>query len=507
MLTKSFAFADFFGQRDMVEQERVSIISGNIELYSLRWWVVFFLAVDFSITKLVRGSFGIVSNVYAAYFQISILTVDWFTLIQLPTMFIFTSLMLLFPLENTSNKKLSTIMAGCVIFTVVCLLASYCYPPLYPLIFVGMFVMGLSVISVDIVFPVFTLKWFPENQIGIALNLKEVFGSIGGMLGFLIPGNILISPLKTNSFPMMNCTNTTVKNQDDNWSADNKLRLIAFSGTLLTLSIIVLLFLIFFAADQPPKPPTIAQAMLRNNAAGIEPQSFYSRIVVSLKTVKKVILNTFFAQIIFVCAVNYSGYAICKAYVGEVLRELFEKISDFESANAHSSYVLVVYEVGCVVGSLLSGKITHRYQNYHIQISIGILFCILSLISVFIGYYFLIPVVVYIAIGFSGVFSMIYFAQTFDIVYQHFFPIDSGILTVLLYMVSSGSGLIFTSMTKLFMSAFGNDALFIYMIILYSLSFAVSLFLKPNYARLKVGTNCQDVNNIDEREFLITEDR
>ena len=507
MFEKSFNFADFFGQRDMTELESVRATSSDVELYSLRWWIAFFLAVDYLTTRLVRGSFGIVSDVYSAYFQISILTVDWFTLIQLPTMFIFTSLMLLLPLEKTSNKKLSILMAGCVLFTIVCLLASYCYPPLYPLIFVGMFVMGLSVISVDIVFPAFTLKWFPENQIGIALNLKEVFGSIGGLLGFLIPGNILISPLKTNSFSIMNCTNTTVKNQEDNWSNDNKLRLIALSGTLLILSIIVLLFLIFFAADQPPKPPTLAQAMLRNNAAGIEPQSFYSRIVVSLKTVKKVILNIFFAQILFTFAVHDSSYAIYRAYLGEVLRELFEKISDFESANAHSSYVLIVFEIGCVVGSLLSGKITHRYQNYHFQISIGILFCILSLICTFIGYYFLIPVVVYIFIGFYGVFSMIYFTQTFDIAYQHFFPMDSGVLTVLFFMVSNGSGLIFTRMTKVFMSAFGNDALFIYMIILYCLSFAVSLFLKPNYARLKVGTNCQDVNNIDEREPLITEDR
>ena len=507
MLTNSFVFAESFCQMDMTEQESVRTTSSDVELYSLRWWIISFLAVDYFITKLVRGSFGIVSNVYAAYFQISILTVDWFTLIQLPTMFSFTSLMLLFPLENTSNKKLSMLMAGCVIFTVVCLLAAYSYPLLYPLIFVGMFVMGLSVISVDTAAPAFTLKWFPENQIGIALNLKEVFGAIGGMLGFLIPGNILISPLKINSSSIMNCTNTTVKNQEDNWSADNKLRLIAFSGALLTLSIIVLLFLIFFAADQPPKPPTLAQAMLRNNPVEIEPQNFYSRIVVSLQTVKKVILNIFFAQIMFVRVVNYSGNAIHKAYVGEVLRDFFEKISDFRSSNAHSSYVLVVYEIGCVVGCLLSGKITHRYQNYHIQIAIGILFCILSLICMFIGYYFLIPVVVYIFIGFYGVFSMIYFTQIFDIVYQHFFPMDPRILTVLLYMICSGGGLIFTSLTKVFMSAFGNDALFIYMIILYSLSFAVSLFLKPNYARLKVGTNCQDVNNIDERESLITEDR
>ena len=135
--------------------------------------------------------------------------------------------------------------------------------------------MGLSVISTDIVVPAFTLKWFSENQIGIALNLKEAFGAIGGMLGFLILGNILISPLKTNSFSIKNCIYTTVKNQEDNWSNDNKLRLVAFSG------IIVLSFLIFFAADQPPKLLTIAQAMLSNNPVGIEPQSFYSRIVTS----------------------------------------------------------------------------------------------------------------------------------------------------------------------------------------------------------------------------------
>ena len=491
----------------MVEQSSVSRISSDIQLYGIRWCIILFLAVVYMIIKVVRSSFGIVNNVYAAYFQISILTVDWFTLIQLPTTFFFTALMLFFPLANTSNKKLSLIMAGCVSFTLVCLLAAYCYPPLYPLIFVGIFVAGLSSIGLNIVIPSFTLKWFPENQIGFALNIKEIFADIGNLLAFLIPGNILISPLETNSSCTLNCINTTIINQEENWSNENKLRLIAFSGTLLTLSVVMLLFLIFFAADQPPKPPTIAQAILRNNPTEIESQSCCSRIVVSLKTVKKVILNTFFVQVLFIYSVNYSGHVIQKAYVGEVLREFFEKLGNSNSANAHSSYVLVAFEIGGVVGSLLSGKITSRYQNYHIQISIGILFCILTLICVFIGYYLLISVVVYVFVGLYGVFLMIYYTPMLDIVYQHFFPEDSGILTAILFMVSSIITLIFTRIIKLFMSVFGNNALFIYMLIILFFSFIVSLFLKPNYARLKAGTNDYDVIDNSEREPLFTEDR
>ena len=478
-------------------------MSSDIELYSIRWWIILFLLFDCLIMRIVRMSVGIVNNIYEAYFQISYLTVDWFSLIQLPSMFLFSALMLLITMKNISNKTISIVMAGCVVVSLIFLLASYCYTPLYPLIFAGMLVIGLSAICLEFVVPSFTLKWFPENQVGIALSLREIFGNSGAVLAFLIPGNMLIPPSNSSCSFELNCTNITITNQE-NWLNENKLRLIAFSGTLLFVSIIVLLFLIFFMADQPPKPPTFAQAMLRNNPGESEPQTCLSQVVACYKTVKKVLSNTFFNQVGLIISINYSGYSILKVYGGEVLRELFEKLGYIKSSNAHASYVLVVFEIGCIVGSILSGQITNRYKNYHLQISISIILSIVSLICALIGYHLLILVIVYVFTGMFGVSILLNFPQMFDIVYQHLFPIDSGVLALVLRIEISVLSLLLTQITRFLMTAFGNKASFIYMIILFAVSFIVSLFLKPNYARLEAGIRT-DGNENSETASLITQ--
>ena len=481
-------------------------MSSDLELYNIRWWIILFLLFDSFIIRIVRSSIGIVNNIYEAYFQISYLTVDWFSLIQLPSIFLFSALMMVITVKNVSNRTISILMAGCVVVALMFILAAYCYTPLYPLIFVGMLAIGFSATCREFVIPSFTVKWFPENQVGIALSLKEIFGGSATVLAFLIPGNILIPP-SNNSYSLeLNYTNITVLNQEENWSNENKLRFIAISGTLLFLSIIVLLFLIFFVADQPPKPPTIAQAMLRNNSNETELQTCSSQIVACYKTVKKVLSNSFFNEVALIVSINYSGYSILKVYGGEVFRELFEKLGYMKSSNAHASYVLVVFEIGSIVGSILSGQITNRCKNYHLQISIGIVLCIVSLICVLIGYDLLVLVAVYVFIGMFGVSLMLYFVQMFDIVYQHLFPIDSGVLALVLQMDISVLSLCFTQITRFLMTAFGNKATFIYMIILFAVSFIVSLFLKPNYARLEAGIQ-SDGNENNETASLITQNR
>ena len=71
-------------------------------------------------------------------------------------------------------------------------------------------------------------------------------------------------------------------------------------------------------SDQPLKPSTIVQAMLRNNPGKTELQICSSQVVACYKTVKKVLSNSFFNQNALIISINHSGYAIMKVYSGEM---------------------------------------------------------------------------------------------------------------------------------------------------------------------------------------------
>ena len=157
--------------------DSVSSHSSDIKLHDLRWWIIFFVAFDVLIVKIIHGSFGIVNNVYVEYFQKSYVTVDWFNFIQIPSSLIFSGLQLLFSMKHLSNRSLSVLFVGCLLFTCIRLLAAYCHAPLYALIFVGVLAIGFCVVGTDYFFPKFVTKWFSENQIGFALSIKEIFGA------------------------------------------------------------------------------------------------------------------------------------------------------------------------------------------------------------------------------------------------------------------------------------------------------------------------------------------
>ena len=79
-----------------------------------------------------------------------------------------------------------------------------------------------------------------------------------------------------------------------------------------------------------------------------------------------------------------------------MFREFFEKLGYTKTSNAHSSYLLVVFEIGSIVGSILCGQVTNRYKNYYLQIWIGTMFWVVSLICVLICYDLLVLVAIYV---------------------------------------------------------------------------------------------------------------
>ena len=493
--------------------------SFETRLYGKRWAVLFFNGFVSLIDGVLRVSFGVVNNIYVAYFQVPYETVDWFTLINLPGVLIF-SLLLSFIMFNKliSLRKLAILMSTCMAFTCACLVVSYAYPRFYPLIMVGEFTHGFVIVALDIVSAAYAINWFPEHQMGIALGAKEIGVMIGAILGFTIPSNILYAP---NCSSSINRTLTLVSTQvpstnaEHGWFKVDQTNFIIFTSVLLTISLLLSLGYAIFIKDNPPFPPTIAQAKLQSNKQ-LQKDSFGNvgqkqvSFLRLLQLFKVVILNRVFLQVIFILIAAVGINTIVKVLMGQILRNLFIYLGYVESYTSMSGFVLICIECGCIVGGSISAKLVNRFKNYHKQISMSLFSFVLSAVALLLGYYFKILVIVFIFSVLFGIFLCSLITPLYEVVFQQFYPADSGILSIIIRILYSLGSMCLGIIGRQIFNFFNEGiSVLIFIVILLVLSFIVSLFLKPSYNRLAARYNPEIAllyDDIEQRKPLLSDE-
>jgi len=436
-------------------------------LYKIRWWIIFLIGFVAILSRILRCSFGVVNDVFAAYFNVTYETVDWFTQIQFPGIAI-SSIVLFVMLfgKAISSTKLALIMSSLLAFCSVFLIIAYVHTNLYPLIFVGEFILGITITALDPVTASYALSWFPEHQVGVALSAKEIGCNVGSLLGFIIPSKLLLVPhqIDSNGVP----TNSTLEtSQKQNWFAIDQMRLTVFSSVLLTIEVLITLSFAKFMSDQPPLPPTIAQEKVRR---GVQQDTRFASNAKRL--LFEVVLTKTFMQVIFIylCTVG-SCNAFTRAFMAEVLRELFEELNKNSSYNLLSGLVLMGYEGGCILGSVLSGKVIGRFKNYHQQVSTVLALLLTSMISLILGYYFKSIVVVCVFNFLLGVFVGYLAIPLYEIVFQNFFPMDISILAIMIRILFAFGILLLGETPRIVLNFFpGGISVLIYMSILLTLS-------------------------------------
>ena len=480
------------------------------KLYKIRWWIIFLIGFSAVLARALRSSFGVVNDIYVAYFDVTYETVDWFTLIVLPggavSCVIYFALLIS---DAISTKQLAILMSGCFTFTCVCLIIAYVYAKLYPLIFVGNFVLGFVISALDPITASYAISWFPEHQIGIALGSNEIGANMGSLLGYIIPSNLLLVPNQSNSSQKVVCTSTPQNQSSDHeWISKDKVRLIVFSSVLLAFATLILISFTIFMKSKPPLPPTQAQAKVRKQSCQEAPDKLDKKQLRKIfHLFKSVMADKLFLQSVFILSVAVGGCTtIGKVLMAEVFRKFFLELGFTNSYNSMSGSVLVCYESGSVLGSILSGKIVDNFKNYHQQVSIVLACSVISVVSLLLGYHFGNSFVVFL-FNFTYGISIGYLpTPLFEIVFQHFYPVETGVLSLIIRILSSLSGLCFGETSRLIANWFGDGmAVLIYLIAILSISFTISLFLKPNYNRLAANRNSESAMLHEEDTPLLTD--
>ena len=481
----------------------------DLKIYGKRWWIALLLGFDSLILRILKNSLGIVNDVYTAYFKISRGAVDWFTLVQVPGM-IFTCILLAPTIFNQliGQRKLTLAMSGSMTFSCCCLLAAYAIPLLYPLIFVGEFLIGFVVITMDVVCASFAIKWFPEHQVGLALSVKGISGNIGSLLAYLIPTNLLISPIRHNNSIHFNSNFSQSINQTfetKEWFSTNQFRLIVFTSVLLLFSFVVWMFLIQCASDRPPKPPTIAQATVQAKEKTEETK--HTSMIPNMKEfyyeIQRILKSKLIVQLALILSIAQGCNFIQKLLMGEMLRKMFNQLNQSQQANVLSGYVLVLFEVGCIFGSVVSGKVVDRCKNYHVQLMIDLLFCFVSVVGIFLGFHYCNAVLLFVSNTLFGFFITFLVTPVFEIMYQHMYPSDTGFLTLMLRIEGSIGVIVIGQSCRFLLDFCGRTGVLLFLSSLLLLSFIVSLFVKPSYNRLAMSK--LGFNDPDEKTSLISE--
>ena len=115
----------------------------------------------------------------------------------------------------------------------------------------------------------------------------------------------------------------------------------------------MLVILFFLVADQPPKPPTKAEALLRRLKANAQALNLKQNIKICLHEMKHVFGNTTFINIIFFMSILLATNIFQSLFLSESLRPIFSNYFFHSNSDTNSSYIIILYEIEAIVSSIM----------------------------------------------------------------------------------------------------------------------------------------------------------
>ena len=484
-----------------------TVTSGEIQLYATRWLIMGCLGLQSILLSMSKYYFGLVNNIFRDFFGISYAKVDWFTLSSNASTWMFCAVWTFLSLAKPQQfRRMSIVAAVCAFVGSMCAMVAFVWRSLYVFLYAGgLFIGVLS--GFLLIAPVsFIVLWFPDNEVGTALSLRFAAARLGLVLAFIIPTHIL-SPLSCNKVlaDQNNSANISFTCCKSSWIHQQRSNFLIYQGSLTLLALALLVVLIFLAADQPPKPPTNAQALLRQQNANIQPLNLRQQTLLYVEEMKLLFSDVTFLNIVVSVSILYAQNTFQVLFMSELMRPIF---GGYFRSNPDeiSSYLVILYEVGAIVGSIISGQIMNRMKNYVLLVRIGFLMTIVCTVGLILSYYFKQIPFIFICNSLLGLCASFIFSPIFEFSTQYTYPRPTDFV---LSCLAFGFRPLVILLSELFRLVL-NDLDGFSVLVFYSLSFACGLFLavflKPQYRRLEAESNATDNLMEHEAQPLLSND-
>jgi len=437
-------------------------------LYKRRWVILAGLMLAECLAGFSFTCFGQMNNFFANFFQVTYADVDWITLSHnvAPTFF-------LLPLLWAINKRIIGFRKLTVIAVVgfsieyVCLTASLLNSKLFVVVIVGQLLGGISTSIIMSTSSIFAVLWFPEEEVGTAIAVSSAGMYIGTTLGTVMP-----------TLAVTNNTASSSSAMDSNETEHVRLFLLRLFGGFLAISMVVTTFLTCVVTDRPPTPPTIAQAFKLTSE--IKEPLFFSAALKRLASDKNLWL------LCFVFMVMVQMITLELIMMSEMLRGVTQHDGISINADRLGGYLLVVWSMGGVFGSVATGKLMDTYKQYKaIGISLNIL-TVVSTAAFAVGFKFENLPTMFVANFFFGVGSKSAMVLLYELATQHTFPLDETIVSTWLLLWVSPGGIIIGEIGRFLFSSLGSLSVLIFQIVCLLLCLVIMAFLSTESSRLIV---------------------
>ena len=445
------------------------------EAHAARWAIAMISGLSILVFKYIVNSFGIINNVYVAYFNLTYLEVDWFTLIQIPGD-ILCSLVVAFTIyiNRTGFRVQLLLMTGFEIFTCVCLICSYVHPSLYPLIYISQFMMGIAHAMTMTMTTTLAVNWFPAQELGVALSIRTSSLGLGSLLAYLIPSHLLIPPNITtaNSFLLTNETSRS-------WFVDNQKRFLVFSIPPLVLCVVMFMVEYFCVSEHPVSP----SVHLESNERLVSEEFQKTISFTTFKNFGSEVLKVLKVKVAFLMVViqtiQLSFFVVIVTFMSEIFRPIIVKQFGILRSNAMASYILVVFEVGYTIGSLSSGLIYDKLKQPNLQINVSAVCDLIALVGLLLGLYFESFITLMCFFGLFGLMFSLPTPAYYAILFGHTGPINEAFVVNLVKVQSYFGLLVIVEISRILLNTFGGIAVFIFITSLWMLVILCGLFVKP----------------------------
>ena len=442
--------------------------------YKYRWYIALLMAPVIAIFDFLISSFGVVNNVYAIYFNLTYIQVDWFTLAQLFGTILTSVFLSCFIFKNCLRFRTQILlMTCCEVFTFSCLICAYAKPITFPLIYIGQFVIGLPTALGVTAVTIFAVKWCPKNEIGTAFSIRPLCYGVGSTLGYIIPSHVFVSP-NTN-----NITNASLLIEiDKNWFENTQKRFLIFSITFFFICFVLLIAQLLFVPEKPRRTGEVFNETCE--AKKIEGCSTLFKTLNNFFTAIKIIIkNRVHILITSIISIRIGVMYTLIILFSEILRHIFEKRLGASFSNQIASYILSLCQVGFTAGSFASGLIYDRLNKPKLQIIISNVLALVAIVGLLLGYH----VESFVSLMFfSGLFGFMFFltySVYFAIVVEHNQPSDETLVVILMETEACVGGLLLGQTSRFILNYFGGIAVFIFIGLLWVLLIGLSLFIKP----------------------------
>ena len=466
------------------EQQATNIAEPETQLYKKRWWLMISIAIQALLLTASTLYFGVNNDIFAQYFDISFAAIDWFLLIDRPSFCIANAGFAFLVILNKSGFRNVAIVSGSfMIVGSLCQFIAYLFPRLFWFIYIGNFMLGFMSVFVFVVPTSFAVLWFPDNEIGSAMSIRSIFARLGMLIAFLVPSHLL-TPLQCGNDSMDDLHNVSACRE--HWMNEEKLVLLVYVGVIAVIGILTLIFLIIFAMDQPPKPPTIAQGRLRQTTP--EAFVFRQKLLEFLTETKKLFTDATFILLVVLTGVGYSVNISQAMFISQVFRPVFQSVYSESKANKIGSYLIVSFEIGAIIGAFISGMLVNYVKKYVLLLRFYFVFSVIFSIDLVVSYHFQNIPAIFVADSLLGMGCGAALVPVFEICTQHTYPRKPEFV---LSFFSIGFKLlvfVWAVIARLILDKSGNLSFLIFQTAYIFVALLLTLVLKPKYRRLEAET-------------------